>query len=177
MNDSKFTVYVIVVTYNGIKWIKNCLNSIVNSSIESKTIVIDNCSNDGTVELIKTQFPWVQILEMKKNLGFGAANNIGMKRALEKNSDYIFLLNQDAYIENNTIENLISIHNRNLNYGILAPLRRTSEKFLENHILLNIVQKNCQKLLSDALLRNSVDDVYSIDYVGAAAWLISIFML
>lgn len=174
MADHKSSVSVIIVTYNGIKWINQCLSSIIFSgNITVKIIVIDNGSNDGTIEFIKLNYSDIKLIAMQKNLGFGAANNIGMTLALENNADYVFLLNQDAWLETDTIEKLINIHKTNTDYGILAPIRKISSSAIENHVLQNIVQKNCQQLLSDSLLFKSLKDIYQIDYIGAAAWLIS----
>lgn len=175
MRDNRPVVYVIIVTYNGIKWINRCLSSVIlKRDITIKVIIVDNGSNDGTVEFIKSKYTEVVLLEMNKNLGFGAANNVGMKMALENNTDYVFLLNQDAWIEKDTIEKLISVHKNNSDYKILAPIRKTNDSAIESNVLLNIVQKNCQQLLSDNLLGNPVKEIYKIDYTGAAAWLVSV---
>jgi GT2 family glycosyltransferase len=169
------TVYVIIVTFNGIKWIENCLSSVtIESNLNKKIIVIDNGSKDGTIEYIKQKYKGVELYESGINIGFGAANNIGLTMALNDKVDYIFLLNQDAWIENHAIENLIKIHQNNKEYGIIAPLRKINDASIENNILLNIVQKNCTQLISDSLLNKQLKEIYQIDYVGAAAWLLSL---
>lgn len=108
MND--VSCYVIVVTYNGKKWYDRCLNSLFNSSIFINVIVVDNKSNDGSVAYIKHKWPQVTIIENSENVGFAAANNIGFKFAFENGADYFFLLNQDAWVEYNTIEKLLNCH-------------------------------------------------------------------
>ena len=49
-------IFVIIVTFNGMKWIENCLKSVLSSSIPVEVIVVDNNSTDGTIEFIKTNF-------------------------------------------------------------------------------------------------------------------------
>src|SRR5690554_1881580 len=114
-------IYVIVVTYNGMQWIDKCIESIHSSSIKLKTIIFDNGSTDGTIDFIKNNFTNIELIESKKNLGFGAANNIGIKKAFEEGADYVFLLNQDAWLETNTIEELLKISNQKKDYFILSP--------------------------------------------------------
>ena len=75
-------LYVIIVTYNAMKWIDRCLSSVITSTIKSKIVVIDNNSTDNSVEYIKENFNEVIILPNNKNLGFGKANNLGIKYAL-----------------------------------------------------------------------------------------------
>ena len=92
-------IYTIVVTYNGMRWIDRCLNSLLATTIPTHILVIDNSSNDGTSEYIKTNFPSVEVISSNVNLGFGSANNIGFQKALDLKADFVFLLNQDASIE------------------------------------------------------------------------------
>jgi GT2 family glycosyltransferase len=170
----EYKVYIIVVTYNGIQWIENCLNSIIKSSIKNDVVVVDNNSTDGTTDLIIEKFPNVHLIRCTKNLGFGKANNIGLKIALEQNADYVFLLNQDASIESNTIEGLIRIHLDNPQYWILAPIRKTDNLHIENDVLSNIFSKGATNLISDLILGNPVSDIYTLSFIGAAGWLLPI---
>jgi len=166
-------IHAVVVTYNGLKWLKLCLNSLENSSVKLHIVVVDNGSKDGSVEYIKNNFNNVLLIETNENLGFGKANNIGIKRAIEEGADYLFLLNQDAWIDYYVIEGLIKIHEQNPNYGIIAPFRKVSDGHIENDVFLNVVQKGDSAILSDLYFKNKLEDVYKIDFIGAAAWLIS----
>lgn len=68
---------LIIVTYNGSKWIRQCLNSVYSYSIVSHCIVVDNNSSDNTVDIIKQHYHDVELVQLKSNFGFGGANNIG----------------------------------------------------------------------------------------------------
>jgi len=167
-------VFVIVVTYNGLKWIDKCLGSLRNSRIELQPVVIDNHSTDGTVEYIKTNYPGVHLIENSENSGFGKANNIGLEYAIKNNCDYVFLLNQDAWIEPDTISNLVEIHKRNPIYGILSPLHLSGNKEeLDYNFSIYISADRCPRFVSDLILKRAeLQEVYTINFVNAALWLI-----
>src|SRR5210317_1231583 len=109
-------VYAIVVTYQGLKWYKKCFDSLQDSTIPVKIIAVDNGSGDGSVDFINNNFKGIQLISQGSNQGFGKANNRGIKEALKQNADYVFLLNQDAWVEPPTIEKLISVHKEQPEY-------------------------------------------------------------
>jgi GT2 family glycosyltransferase len=160
-------IVVIVVTYNGMKWIDECLKSVLNSSIPVSVIVVDNNSADTTVDFIKTSFPDVILLQQKENLGFGKANNIGMTYALRQNADFVFLLNQDAKVEKNTIDELIKVSKLNENFGVLTPLHLNWQGTEIEYGFYN------EKMFSDLLLHKKQSDFYLENkFINAAAWLL-----
>ena len=77
-------VSIIIVNYNTSKFLKNCLLSIYEhtKNIEFEVIVSDNGSSDDSLDMIKTYFPQVILIENNKNLGFGTANNRGLEIAI-----------------------------------------------------------------------------------------------
>ena len=103
-------VFVVVVTFKGGQWYDRCFTSLRESTIPVQAVVVDNASNDGTVEYIREHYPEIHLIESKENLGFGRANNIAMRYAMDQGCDYVFLLNQDAWVDKDTIEKMIHIH-------------------------------------------------------------------
>lgn len=168
-------IIVIVVTYNGMKWYKNCFDSIRNSSIHADTIVIDNNSSDGTVQFIKDNYPEIKLIESKVNLGFGKANNIGFRYAIEKDADFVFLLNQDAWVRPDTIEKLAIKLKENPEYGILSPIHLNGkENELDANFSTYIQPAACPNLISDFIIKGKTEDkIYPVKFVNAALWLIS----
>lgn len=160
-------LYIIIVTYNGMTWLSKCLKSCESY----KVIVVDNHSNDGTAAFIQQNFPKVVLLQQDTNLGFGAANNIGISYALNKGADYLFLLNQDAYLEQGTIEKLIQVHKINTDFGILSPIHFNGiGKQLDYNFSKYIKENtNLQQDLSKHLYNQ---EVYELSFVNAAAWLL-----
>lgn len=96
-------VSIIIVNYNTKELIRNCLKSIFEKTdgIVFEVIVSDNGSSDGSVEMIRDEFPQVILILNNENLGFGAANNRGLKIAKGK---YIFYLNSDTVLLNNAVK-------------------------------------------------------------------------
>lgn len=164
-------IYSIVVTCNGLKWIDKCFGSLVNSNVSTKILVIDNKSTDGTPDKIRSMFPSVEIIETGQNLGFGKANNIGLTRALNESADYVFLLNQDAWVEADTIGKLISAQSSE--YAILSPVHLNGQgDALDSNFAYYLSNSLTPAIISDIYL-NRVKDLYEIQYVNAAAWLLN----
>lgn len=164
-------IYSIVVTYNASKWLDKCFGSLVNSTVSTRILVIDNKSTDGTPDQIRSKFPSVEIIETGQNLGFGKANNIGLRRALDENADYVFLLNQDAWVEADTIEKLVSAQKPD--YAILSPVHLNGQgDALDFGFATYLVNSLTPNLISDIYL-NRVRPLYEIKYANAAAWLLN----
>lgn len=167
-------IFVIIVTYKGQLWYDRCFTSLRESEIPVQTVVIDNASNDGTVEYIREKYPEIHLIASDINLGFGQGNNKGMRYALDNGADYVFLLNQDAWIEPNTLKELVKTHRKNPDYGILSVMNITKEKdsLLDGFINYLADYRNCDPQLFNDLYWNRLKDVYEIEMVLAAAWLL-----
>ncbi|WP_372938263.1 glycosyltransferase family 2 protein [Seonamhaeicola sp.] len=163
---------VVIVTYNGAPWIEQCLTSIQQQTIDCSMVVVDNNSTDATVSLIQDKFPEATVLPQKNNLGFGAANNIGISTALKNGATYVFLLNQDAYFQTTTLAQLLQVAKKNPQYGIISPIHLNGDGTkLDLNFSGYIKQSN--QLFYDALFQNFKKDVYSVPFVNAAGWLLS----
>lgn len=160
-------IFAIVVTYNGKKWYDRCLGSLRDSETPVETIVIDNASSDGTVEYIKVHLPNVHLIESKENLGFAKANNIGIRYALDHDADYVFLLNQDAWIEKDTLTELLHTFEENENVGIASPMHLNGSY---TGLDYRFVRYLGEEFASDAFLQKT-KHYYSRSFINAAAWL------
>lgn len=88
---------VIVVNYNGKRYLEQCLLSLREQiDTESELLLIDNASTDGSPELVAEAFPWVRLIRASCNLGFAAGNNLGISQA---QGEYLVLLNNDTEVE------------------------------------------------------------------------------
>ncbi|WP_159632974.1 glycosyltransferase family 2 protein [Sphingobacterium composti Ten et al. 2007 non Yoo et al. 2007] len=100
-------VLTIIVSYNFEPWIHKCIPSLMQSTYPTDIIVIDNGSQDSTVKILKNSYPTVIVIESHENLGFGKANNIGLEYAIANHYEYVYLVNQDAWVDKNCIQKLL----------------------------------------------------------------------
>ncbi|MEP5338180.1 MAG: glycosyltransferase family 2 protein [Algibacter sp.] len=168
-------IVTVVVTFNGDHWIKWCLDSLMSSSLSTEIVVVDNNSTDSTKKIIKSNYPEIRLVESEENLGFGKANNIGLKIALELNADYVFLLNQDAKIEPSTLKNLVAAQRDNKIYGVLSPIHLNGRgSMLDNYFSKYLTSSHGGlEFISKKLANKEIKDTYPLNFVNAAAWLIS----
>lgn len=108
---------IIIVNYNTKNLLYHTIESIYNShpKYAYEIIVVDNASEDGSVEMIKTMFRDVKLVQNTKNLGFSKGNNIGITISKEK---YILLLNSDTEIQSKTLDRCVEFLNKPENYRI-----------------------------------------------------------
>ncbi|MCX6765402.1 MAG: glycosyltransferase family 2 protein [Candidatus Moranbacteria bacterium] len=116
-------VFIIILNYNARSTLKGCLASIFQLEYENfEVVLVDNNSTDGSLEAAKTFFPRAHIIKNGANLGFAAGSNVGIRYALEKMADYIFLINPDAIVEKDTLRILVKEAEQSANAGIFSPL-------------------------------------------------------
>ena len=103
---NKEQVDVITLNYNGKKYLTKLFNSLANQTYRNvKVTMVDNGSSDKSVEYVRDNFPWVNLIVSKKNLFFSRGNNLAVSKT---NGEYIFFLNNDTVIKEDAIENMIN---------------------------------------------------------------------
>lgn len=165
-------VLAVVVTYNAMRWADRCLGSLLRSSLKPAVLVVDNGSSDGTREHVRSAFPEVRLECRPENPGFGAANNIGLRMALEEGFDFVYLMNQDAWVEEDTLELLAAAHRPE--FGVLSPVQNTAEGAPDANF-----QRWCGSSLRRAgaqpgkTSKDAVPGIVEVPFVMAAHWLVS----
>ena len=169
-------ILTIIVTYNGLQWYERCLGSLQRSTIPVDIMVVDNASQDGSADWIAAHYPEINLIRSDKNLGFGQANNIGMRYALDNGYDYVFLLNQDAWLHtNDCIERLVQATENHPGYMIMSALwlYGSGERITKGSKLHMIALEGPNNdFVSDMYLGKALQEVYETDYMPAAAWLL-----
>lgn len=131
-------ISVSVVTYNNSEVISNTIKSLVKylpCKLSCEIYIIDNNSIDNTVKLIENiKDSRIKIIKLNKNLGFGKAHNIAIKKS---NSKYHIVLNPDIIIKNNIIKELFDCMENNKNIGLLSPLIKYPNGDIQNLCKLN----------------------------------------
>ena len=155
-------IFVVIVTYNGAKWIDKNITSLLNSSYPVSIIAIDNNSSDNSVALLE-KYPEVDLIKSPENLGFGKANNIGIKKAMEEGADYIFLINQDAWVFENTVKSLVEIMEINAGYAIVSPMHYNADEVTFDDNFKTYYDRGIK----------STEQLVEVPFVNAAAWMVS----
>jgi N-acetylglucosaminyl-diphospho-decaprenol L-rhamnosyltransferase len=106
-------VSVVVVTYDALPWIENCLDSV--RGVE--TVVVDNGSSDGTVEFVRRRYPDVRLVEAE-NRGLGAGWNIGIR---ETTTTYVLLLNADGWMTEGSLDGLVDFAMSRARAAVVGP--------------------------------------------------------
>jgi hypothetical protein len=106
-------VYVILLNWNGYKDVDNCLRSLMKSSYEVEIVVVDNFSTERDIEKIVCDFPEVKFIQNIENSGFGKGNNLGINYALAEEADYVYILNSDTIVTENSIYTLLEFMENN----------------------------------------------------------------
>ncbi len=108
---------VIIVNYNVKEFLLNSVSSIKKAAdgIPIEIIVVDNASEDGSVEALRQKFPDVKIIANKENVGFGKANNQGLEIA---QGEYVLLLNPDTLLKDNTLTKMLEFMDAHTDTGL-----------------------------------------------------------
>jgi GT2 family glycosyltransferase len=116
-------IAVIILNWNSCEHTRNCINSLNDSTSENIDIIlIDNASEDGSGEKLRNEFNEIIYLQASKNLGFSGGNNFGIHFALENQYDYIMMLNNDVYVDQNFIYHLKQYLDLHSGTGAIQPL-------------------------------------------------------
>ncbi len=107
---------VVVASHNSGRYLERCLGGVVGRGHD--VILVDNASVDGTVALARKTFRDVTIVELEKNLGYGAANNVGIART---SGEYVLVLNPDAWPVGDALERLLDAARLSPSAGIVGP--------------------------------------------------------
>ncbi len=167
-------ILVIIVTYNGMEWMERCLDSVTGSTLPADIFIVDNGSTDGTQEYIRNCGKNIIFHQSEKNLGFGRANNLGLQYAVDNGYDYVYLLNQDAWVEDDTFETLVNVKKAHPEYGILSPIQiQANGRHMDRNFLTGVASRCIDGNFMEDLFFGTVRDVYEVKDVMAAHWMIS----
>lgn len=166
-------ILVIIVTYNAMQWADRCFDSLRKSTVKPDVFVVDNGSTDGTQAYIQEHYPEVMFHQSEKNIGFGKANNLGMQYALDNDYDYVYLLNQDAWVMEDTFEKLIEISKNNSEYGILSPFQMNADMYhIDKSFMSNVCSFHLNPDIINDFYSGNYKEVYEAKSVMAAHWLL-----
>ncbi len=117
-------VVSVVLNWNRPKDTIECVNSLLSSSVQSDICIVDNGSKDNSYKIFKSQKRWlkrVTILKNRKNEGY-VGNNTGLKWALARGAEFVFIINNDAVVEKTALSKLVDVLEREPAAAIATPL-------------------------------------------------------
>jgi hypothetical protein len=100
-----------------------CLASLGSSTYPNlEVVVLDNRSSDGSVDAVRRQHPWAQVVELTENRGYAGNNNVGVARALSMGAAWVFVLNEDTVLAPDCIERLVAAAGDDDSVGVVGPM-------------------------------------------------------
>ena len=172
-------VVIVVLNWNGKHVTVECLESLVEVDYSNyEILLVDNGSTDGSQECFRARYPEITLLDNGVNLGFAEGNNVGIRWAIDRNADYILLLNNDTVVHEKFLAELVRVAERDSNIGFVGPKiyyydchgRRDVIAFAGGHINLWIGKAlNIGEREKD---RVQYDDIKEVDYVQGACLLV-----
>ena len=141
-------VSVIVLCYNNLDMTKACLAGLDRFTLypDWELIVVDNASQDRTAAYLSEYAatrPWVRVVANKENLGFSRGNNVGLREA---NGEYLVMLNNDTYVTQGWLVDLIRHLRKNANLGLVGPVTNN----IGNEAKIDISYSNMNEMEEEA---------------------------
>lgn len=116
------TLFVIVLNWNGERVIEPCLRSLRSvKGVDLNIIVVDNDSGDTSPDIVRREFPDVELIVNDRNLLFAEGNNVGVRMAIERGGTYILLLNNDTVVDPDFALRMIEAMRENPSAGVIGP--------------------------------------------------------
>jgi GT2 family glycosyltransferase len=115
-------VYVVVLNWNRKDDTIDCVSSLMEMDYPNVGIVIvDNGSNDGSVEALKARFPSLELIVNEANVGVAEGRNVGIQYAVGEGADYVAFLDNDTVVDQHLLAELVKVGETDAQVGILAP--------------------------------------------------------
>lgn len=114
-------VFVLILSYNGKKWLVDCLPSVVELDYPNyEVVVIDNGSTDGTKEFLRKAFPQVHVVTLTPNRGYAGGFNAGLNYAAERGADHFLIMNNDTVIDHDALTALVNVAESETDIGFVT---------------------------------------------------------
>jgi GT2 family glycosyltransferase len=110
---------IIIVSYNNRELLRHCLQSVYeNTNVSYEVFVVDNNSQDNTLQMVQEYYPQVKVIDNQENVGFARANNQALRQAQGR---YLLLLNNDTFVLGDCFDQLVRFMDRQPNVGAVSP--------------------------------------------------------
>jgi hypothetical protein len=172
------SLYIVIVNWNLKDDTLVCIESIFQAGVKAnQVIVVDNGSQDGSVETLKASFPSpIHIIENNQNLGFAQGSNQGIEYALIQGAQWILLLNNDTTVAPDFFDELVSAMYSNNHYSIISPIIYYYDQpkiiwYLGDRLIPGT-------LITRSIMRNKADtkplpNILPVDFVSGCAMMVN----
>ena len=174
---------IIIVNHQTQDYLRRCLKPLSDHSHlnNKEIIVVDNNSADNSVDMVREEFPFVELICLDENIGFSRANNIGIRSS---NGKFLLLLNSDTEVPQQALEQMLEYMKRNRDTGALGCRQLDSKGNLQltfgkfPTLQREIIRKFLHSRLStnDPLIRDYVENKYNgeveVDWVSGSCMLL-----
>ncbi|NKX43581.1 glycosyltransferase family 2 protein [Roseicyclus persicicus] len=111
---------VVIVNWNTEDLLRDCLRSVFAGlgPVQAEVIVVDNASSDGSVAMVRAEFPGVQLIETGRNLGFAGGNNVALRIATGR---HVMLLNTDTLVHGDVLPRAVAWMDAHPQVGVMGP--------------------------------------------------------
>jgi len=162
-------IFLIILNWNGKEVLKDCLQSIEKIDYPNyEVIVVDNGSTDDSQKMIKESFSYVHLIENEKNEGVAEGQNIGIRYALERGTNYVFILNNDVTLDKNILKELLKVIESDDKIGVVGPIlywANEPEKIQSTGGMINW-KKGTASHLNTGEIDKELPNTREVDYVG-----------
>ncbi len=130
--SAKPTLQIVIVSYNTVDFLRKCLQSIPESvgDVTTYVSVVDNQSGDGSVSMVREEFPNYELVESGSNLGFAAGNNVILERV---DANFVLLLNPDTEAAPSALKLMVDFLSSHSEVGVCGPLLLNSDGSLQGN--------------------------------------------
>jgi cellulose synthase/poly-beta-1,6-N-acetylglucosamine synthase-like glycosyltransferase len=116
-------VYIVILNWNGYLDTLRCVASLEQQQFTNfRILIIDNGSTDGSIEVLRGLGDRVCLIENSNNLGYTGGNNRAMREAFDRGADYVWLFNNDAVAEPDTLIRMVDACEADVRIGLASPL-------------------------------------------------------
>jgi len=168
-------VYIVILNTNRRDDTLACLESLAKNTYNNlKVILLDNSSNDGSVEAVRSAFPDVQIINLNVNLGYAGNNNVGIEEAIKQGANWVLVLNEDTILDPDCMTELIKVGESDPKIGIVGPM-------VYHHNEPNVIQSaggvlgkywQSQHLGQNELDRGQFQSPHRVEWISGCAILV-----
>lgn len=115
-------VYILVLNWNGWKDTIECVESCLKLTyVNSNILIVDNASSDDSEVILRERFPDIDIIQTGENRGYAGGNNFGIRFALAKGADYVWLLNNDTKVDSAALDEMVRVTKNDSTVGMVGP--------------------------------------------------------